>query len=77
MVESSISHAASLVQSLTAQLGERYSSAIEGYPPQHYIAELIATRTYGGYSLLPAVFSAASAEIELRSAWQEWSFTIN
>lgn len=65
MIESPISHAASLVQSLTAQLAERYSSAIEGYPPQHYISELIATRTYGGYSLLPAVFSAASAEIEL------------
>lgn len=66
MIESPISHAASLVQSLTAQLAERYPSAIEGYPPQRYIAELIATRAYGGYNLLPSIFSAASAEIELK-----------
>lgn len=67
MVESPVSYAASLVNRFTAQIAEAHPGTIDSFPPERYIAELTATRTYGGYNHIPPKFRAASAAIELKA----------
>lgn len=64
MVELPISQAASLVRGFTAQFAHEYPGVMDNFPPERFTAELVANRTYGGYSDLPATFRAGCTEIE-------------
>ncbi len=62
-----ISQAVSLVPSLAAQFAREYPGVMDGFFPERFISELIATCSYGGYGNLPSTFRVACAEIEQKS----------
>ncbi len=66
-ISSPILQAVSLIPHFTAQFAREYPGVMDGFFPERFLGELVATCTFDGYRHLPSTFRAACAEIKQKS----------